>query len=326
MNEKLTLEEIAFVIETSANLTKELKQIKEQHSQISEIFSGVINLQPTAIWLLNEDKSVYLQNSKSMQISLDLQSLDLSQDEFELEINSKDYIFQIAKIKDKTIIAATDNTKIKRNSRLVSMGKMAAHLAHEIRNPIGSVSILASMIFDRVSVKEKPIILEMKKAIWRIERIVKATLLFSKGVTINSKDFLISDFQAEITAATENYSYSKDVEFEFNLPSLKICADFDLLCIVLVNLVINAIDAIEENEEKQGKISVLHAKKNNMHEIKVLDNGLDFVNTSTIFEAFMSTKVKGHGLGLALSKQIIEAHKGEIDFSLNPKGFVILLP
>ncbi|MGP1561296.1 MAG: sensor histidine kinase [Helicobacteraceae bacterium] len=324
--QKLTKEEVAFVIETSANLSRELEEIKAQHAQISAIFSGVIDLLPTAIWLLNADGSIYLQNSRSLEIDLDLSGLDLQTSETEIEIKDKNYILQIENINGKTIVAATDNTKIKRNERLVSMGKMAAHLAHEIRNPIGSVSILISTIFGRVGIMEKPIILEIKKAIWRIERIVKATLLFSKGVTLNPKRFYFEELIEELNATTANYSYSKEIDFRYKFLPEIIEADFDLLGMVFQNLIVNAIDAIEESDDESGVITVLHSKSSTCHELKVLDSGKDFENKELIFEAFRTTKTKGHGLGLALTKQIIEAHKGSITLCKDEKGFLIHLP
>lgn len=325
-SQKLTKEEIAFVIETSDNLSKELEEIKKSHTEISDIFSSVIDLLPTAIWLLNEDGTIYLQNLRSLEIKLDLKNLNLQNTDTEIEINNKNYILQIEKVKGKTIIAATDNTKIKRNERLVSMGKMATHLAHEIRNPIGSVSILASTIFNKVKITEKPIILEIKKSIWRIERIVKAALLFSKGVMLNPKKFSFEELIAELNATTSNYSYSKNIFFNYQFLPEEISADMDLLGIVFQNLIINAIDAIEEGDNEKGTIWIIHKIENKKHIIKVLDDGKDFENKDLVFEAFKTTKTKGHGLGLALSKQIIEAHKGEINICQNEKGFIISLP
>lgn len=325
--EQLTREEIAFVIETSTNLQQELNDIKERHSQLSDIFSELINLLPTAIWLLNDDKSVRLQNSKSTQIPLDLNMLDLEKaHDTQLEIEQKTYILQVQKVKDKTIVAATDNTKVKRDERLLVMGKMAAHLAHEIRNPLGSVSILSSMLFDEVELKNKSLVLEMKKSIFRIERIVNATLLFSKGFTINPRSFEANALQSDIQETISSYSYSKDIEFLCAFLPQKIYADFDLLCIVLQNMLINAIDAIEEVDDESGMIEFTHYRDDGFDNLVITDTGKDFQNKDTIFEAFNSTKTKGHGLGLALSKQIIQAHGGEITLCQEKKGFKIKIP
>ncbi len=304
-----------------------MKIAKEEHKRVEDLFIGVIALLPIAVWVLESDGKVHIQNQKAKEIRLDISKIDLEKDhDTEIEQNDKNYILQIAHFDDKVIISATDNTKTKQNERLLSMGKMAAHLAHEIRNPIGAVQVLTSTLFNRVDFKTKPIVLEIKKSVWRVERIVKATLLFSKGVTLNPKNFYFDDLKEELSLITNNYSYSKDIEFFYDLPKVSVKADFDLLGMVLQNMIINAIDAIEDIEEENGVIEILYLEENGNHNIKVYDSGKDFDDRDILFKAFKSTKTKGNGLGLALSKQIIEAHNGTIQLCDKKKGFIITLP
>lgn len=300
---------------------------KEEHKRVEDLFIGVIALLPIAVWVLETDRSVHIQNKKAKEIDLDFKSIDLEKDhDTEIEQKDRNYILQIAHFDDKIIISATDNTKIKQNERLLSMGKMAAHLAHEIRNPIGAVQVLTSTLFNRVDFKTKPIVLEIKKSIWRVERIVKATLLFSKGVTLNPRQFYFDDLIEELNLITNNYSYSKNIEFIYSLPKTSIKADFDLLGMVLQNMIINAIDAIEEHDDEEGTIEVLYEHDGTNHCLNVYDSGKDFDDRDILFKAFKSTKTKGNGLGLALSKQIIDAHKGNIKLSSGKKGFIVTLP
>lgn len=107
----------------------------------------------------------------------------------------------------KQIITATDITE--RQERLVSMGQVAAHLSHEIRNPIGSVSLLASTFFKKWTQISKPLVTEIKKAIWRVERIIKATLLFTKNVQINPSSFYLDKFIKECEKAIEHYTHQR---------------------------------------------------------------------------------------------------------------------
>ena len=300
---------------------------KDEHKRVEDLFIGVIALLPIAIWVLENDGKIHMQNQKAKEIELDISKINLEKDhDTEIERNDKNYILQIAHFDDKVIISATDNTKVKQNERLLSMGKMAAHLAHEIRNPIGAVQVLTSTLFNRVDFKTKPIVLEIKKSIWRVERIVKATLLFSKGVTLNPKEFYFDDLQDELNLITNNYSYSKDIEFYYSLPKTSLKADFDLLGMVLQNMIINAIDAIEESDDDEGLIEILYETEGVYHTLKVYDSGKDFEDKEILFQAFKSTKTKGNGLGLALSKQIIDAHRGDIELCNKKKGFIISLP
>jgi len=300
--------------------------VEKEHKELKELFFSVIDFLPNALWVFNEDGTIYLQNSKAKESKLDAKQFDLTKEYSEIEFDNRFYIIQTAVSGNRIIVSATDNTKSKRHERLISMGQMAAHLAHEIRNPIGSVSLLASTLFNKVDIKSKPIVLEIKKSIWRVERIVKATLLFSKGFSLNEKTFLISDFIEEMNLATTNYSYSKDIEFLYDFPEITMKADFDLLSMVFQNMIFNAIDAIEESEIEVGKIEISYKTSDKHHIFYIYDNGKDFENKEKLFEAFSSTKLKGHGLGLTLSLQIIKAHKGNIDLAKDKKGFIISIP
>ncbi|MDR0664977.1 MAG: two-component sensor histidine kinase [Helicobacteraceae bacterium] len=295
------------------------KNIVEQRALLKE----VVEVQPTALWVLNSDGSIYVNNEKARETSIDPKAIRADQNDTEIEIGDRFYLLQVSRQNGKTIITATDNTKNKRNERLIAMGQMAAHLAHEIRNPIGAAAILASTLFDKVDIRAKSIVFEIKKSIWRVERIVKATLLFSKGFTLSPKRFNLRELVAELEGGVANYSYSKSIGFDFNLPNEAINADFDLIALALQNMIFNAIDAIEEREGESGAIAVSHAKEGGVHILEIIDDGKPFESNARLFEAFYTSKTKGHGLGLILTRQIIEAHGGSIALLEGKKGFLI---
>jgi signal transduction histidine kinase len=204
------------------------------------------------------------------------------------------------------------------------MGQMAAHLAHEIRNPAASISILLSLL--KKKCPENELIEEAKSAIFRIERIIKSTLLFSKGLKLNKKRFFLSELKKDLDEIIKYYSFSKEIEFIFFLPDIEIVADYDLLLLVLQNMIINAIDAIEEDDKEEELIEVIYNRDNKYHIINIYDSGKKIEDKNILFTPFKSTKTKGNGLGLALSKEIIEAHNGKIELSKEKKGFRIYLP
>nr|WP_236033212.1 HAMP domain-containing sensor histidine kinase [Helicobacter turcicus] len=207
------------------------------------------------------------------------------------------------------------------------MGQISAHLAHEIRNPVGSVALLASTLINRVDLKNKSLVLEIKKSIWRVERIVKATLLFSKGVHCSRSKIDPQNIEDELNESISHYTYSKDIAFVFNFDKEYFEADFDLLCIVLQNFLFNAIDAIEEGENEEGIVEINFRNTSEYALFEIYDNGKAIENPEILFEPFKSTKLKGNGLGLALSLQIIEAHNGSITLlQNNKKGFAIKIP
>lgn len=303
----------------------EYKKLNESYTSLQDFIRQIIEVQPNALWVFDEDGAIFLQNSEAKKIGAILEGLSL-EEESEIDFEGRSYLIKSVTKSDKKIITATDITEGKRQERLVSMGQVAAHLSHEIRNPIGSVSLLASTLLKKVDPSVKPLVTEIKKAIWRVERIIKATLLFTKSVQINPSYFYLDRLIKECEQAISHYSYTKDVAFHFDLPHVEIKADFELLNLVLQNFIFNAIDAIEECEKESGNVSITFVEDNESVILHVKDDGKPIENKNILFEPFKTTKTKGNGLGLALSLQIIQAHNGKINLLEEPKGFEIRIP
>ena len=308
-SQKELLENLETLINQTFVVEKEFKELKN-------ILNGVIEFLPQALWVIDENGEIIVQNSKTKMF-------DFIPKDGEIQIKDKYYLIQSSKIKNKKIISATDITEQKRNERLIAMGQMAAHLAHEIRNPIGSINIYLSILKKKCP---EDIINEMKSSLFRVERIIKSTLLFSKGIKIKKSEFSIKELFSEINNVIKFYPHTKEIKIIYPNTDEKIFADFDLLLLVFQNLIINAIDAIEEDEKEKGLIKIVYKKEKSFQIFEVLDNGKEFENKNILFEPFKSTKTKGHGLGLALSKEIINKHNGEINLCKEKKGFLIKLP
>ncbi|MCH5322870.1 MAG: GHKL domain-containing protein [Helicobacter sp.] len=302
-------------------------QVEKGFIELKELFEEVLDVLPTAVWVLEKEGEIFYQNSLASEIPSFLEQLSLEDSSRqEIEYDSKVYLVQTNQKLDKLIISATDITHEKRQERLASMGKISAHLSHEIRNPIGSVALLASTLANRVDLKNKALVLEIKKSIWRVERIIKATLLFSKGVNLQKISINPERIQEELCESLEYYTYTKEIDLQWKFAKESFEGDFDLVCIVLQNFLFNAVDAIEESEEEKGLIEIEYHKQDDKAIFRIFDNGKPIENPQILFEPFKSTKLKGNGLGLALSLQIIEAHNGEIKLlDGNKKGFEIIL-
>lgn len=326
-NEKETLQKgLKSLIEQTYVIENEYKILNENYNSLRAMMSEIIEVLPTALWILNPQKTIILQNHEALKNPDLLKQIDLTKTHFELEFKRKFYIIKIITQNEKTIISATDISDEKRNERLVSMGSVAAHLAHEIRNPIGSISLLSSTLFSKTELKNKHIVLEMQKAIARVERIVNSTLLFTRGVHINAKKFNLLELKEECEQAINSYNFSSNIAFEIDFFDTEIKADKALLSLVLQNLIYNAIDAIEESENDAAQIAIKASLAGKYLCIQVFDNGVQIKDESIVFEAFKTTKLKGNGLGLSLSKEIIHAHKGELGFEIEPKHFYFTLP
>lgn len=325
--EKETLQKgLESLIEQTYVIENEYKILNENYNSLRAMVSEIIEVLPTALWVLNPQKEIILQNHEALQNSSLLEQIDLEKSHFELEFKGRFYIVKNILQEGKIIVSATDISDEKRNERLASMGSVAAHLAHEIRNPIGSISLLASTLFSRSELKNKHIVLEIQKAISRVERIVNSTLLFTKGVHVDLHEFDLLELKEECEGAISSYNFSTDINFEIEFFSLKIKADKALLNLVLQNLIYNAIDAIEEEECEEPKIRIVANLEEENLCVRVYDNGVKIKDENLVFEAFKTTKLKGNGLGLSLSKEIINAHKGSLSFEKEPKNFYFIIP
>lgn len=328
MDDKTLLEVVPDMIKHMATVQKEHDDLRETFNLLSETFDDVIESQSNALWILEKSGEIHLQNSKAQQLKELFSSLHIEEKEYEVSLANRFYLINVNPSKQRIIVSATDITEQRRKESLVTMGQMAAHLSHEIRNPIGSIALLASTLAKRVKIENKPIVFEMQKAIYRIERIIRATLMFSKGVTASKERFSLENIGIELNNAISYYSYTKDIEFTFDFPHVEIEADLELLIMVFSNFTFNAIDAIEEVEDiEEGEVRISYTKTDKDHLFIITDTGVPFSNPDELFEAFKSTKEKGNGLGLVLSKQIINCHNGYIGLHEGEKkGFEIRLP
>lgn len=321
---QITQEELTLLIEQTYKVENEFNELKNSYAHLQDTVERVVEFLPNAIWILNENGEVFLQNSKARELWRLYDLMELRDDDYELNLDDRSYIVKSSRHKDKQMFSCTDITDQKRKENLATMGQMAAHLSHEIRNPIGSISLLSSTLKKRVIPENIPIVEEIQKSIFKIERIIKATLMFSKGIKIGKKKFNFLTLKEDLLEDCGNYGYSKEISFKMPEDDFSIDGDFDLLEILFSNFLFNAIDAIELDDNEEGWIELEYAYEDNMHKFNIYDSGLPIENEKELFEAFKSTKVKGNGLGLVLSAQIAQAHGGKVQLlESDKKGFAI---
>jgi two-component system NtrC family sensor kinase/two-component system sensor histidine kinase AtoS len=316
----ITPEELNLLIEQTYKVENEFNELKASYAHLQDTVEKVVEFLPNAIWILNsEDGSIFLQNSHARDLWKLLKLLEYKEEDYEIKFENRSYLIKSSSYKDKVMLSAIDITEQKRKENLATMGQMAAHLSHEIRNPIGAISLMSSTLKKRVIPENIPIVEEIQKSVHRIERIIKATLMFSKGVEAKKRTFMWSELREALDMSIEYYGYSKDITFIFPQEDFEIYGDKDLLDMMFSNFIANAIDAIEANEEEGGCVEVSYAKEKNYHIFKIYDTGIAIENEKELFEAFKSTKLKGNGLGLVLSRQIAQVHGGDVTLSQEEK-------
>ena len=322
----ITQEELTLLIEQTYKVEKEFNELKNSYAHLQNTVEKIVEFLPNAIWILDEDAKVFLQNSQAKKLGDLIEKLHYAQEDYEITHNSRSFLVKSSRYQDKTMISATDITEQKRKENLATMGQMAAHLSHEIRNPIGSISLLTSTLKSRVVSENLPIVEEIQKSVYRIDRIIKATLMFSKGIEAHKAPFMWDELKTELLDAISYYGYTKDIKFTLPEQKFILNADKDLLEMMFVNFLANAIDAIELGEDESGEVEITYENNGKYHIFKVYDSGIPVENPDALFEAFASTKVKGNGLGLILSRQIAQAHGGDVHYiGGEKKTFEIML-
>jgi len=309
----ITPEELNLLIEQTYKVENEFNELKASYAHLQDTVEKVVEFLPNAIWILNsEDGTVFLQNSHARELWQLLKLLEYKEEDYEIKFNNHSYLIKSSTYQDKVMLSAIDITEQKRKENLATMGQMAAHLSHEIRNPIGAISLMSSTLKKRVIPENIPIVEEIQSSVHRIERIIKATLMFSKGVEAHKEEFLWSELKESLDRSIDYYGYVKEIEFVFPEDDFTLNGDRDLLEMLFSNFIANAIDAIEADENEKGLVEIRHDREGEKHIFTIYDSGVAIENEKELFEAFKSTKVKGNGLGLVLSRQIAEAHNGSV--------------
>ena len=323
---EISADELKALIEQTYKVENEYISLRASYEHLQDTIEQIIEFLPNAIWVLNSDSSIFLQNSKAKELAKLLDVVTLEQNDYEISFANHYYLIKISHYQDKELVSATDITEQKRKENLATMGQMAAHLSHEIRNPIGSISLLSSTLMKRVLPENQAIVSEIQKSVYRIDRIIKATLMFSKGVKTEIKSLTWVQIYEQLSVSISYYSYSKDITFIMPQDDFELRGDLDLLTMMFTNFIFNAIDAIELDEHESGTIEVTHKTEGGFHQFEVYDSGIAIEDELSLFEAFSSNKQKGNGLGLILSKQIAQAHGGDVGLCQGDrKGFYIHL-
>ena len=264
-----------------------------------------------------------------LNMGLDLKHMDRikSTTQFETEIYGKEKETQhisisISPVKNSqkrtagTVLTLQDITRIKsleeranRAGRLAAMGEMAARIAHEIRNPLGSIELFASLLRRDLedSGELKELAEHISSGVQCLNNIVSNMLLFIKPQ--QKPEFQVFDIHDPLNDSLFFSSHMIktndmiEVITRYSSLPLKVYGDLELLKQAALNLVLNAIQAMP----KGGTLSISTREIGGHAEIKFVDTGTGIASSdlSKIFDPFFSTKERGTGLGLAIVHNIL---------------------
>ncbi|VVD72295.1 Sensor histidine kinase TmoS [Pandoraea aquatica] len=235
--------------------------------------------------------------------------------------------------------AATRRADLTRASRISTVGELSASIAHEVGQPLGAIlsnvdaADLMMQSSDASDAELREILTDVRRDALRANDVIQRlrALLQKQAITFTPVVFDTVLERATSLVKPEARRRGIVLQMSFGAPDARVLADQVQLQQVLLNLAINAMDAMENSEQKDRELSIgtRHAKEG--VELVVADRGTGIPadNVEQLFEAFYTTKERGTGLGLSIVRSIADAHRGAVSALPRSGGgteFVLWLP
>ncbi|MBR1252601.1 HAMP domain-containing histidine kinase [Bradyrhizobium sp. AUGA SZCCT0240] len=224
-------------------------------------------------------------------------------------------------------------------NRYAAAGELTTSIAHELNQPLGSIltntetaeSMLkgASPNLDEL----REILADIRRDDLRASEVIRRLRGVLKKTPFEMIELDVNETVREVLGFVSTLAHGREIQLSYAPTSvdLRIKGDPVQLQQVILNLMINAMDAISEAESRKREISVTTNLSGAFVEIRVGDTGpgIPAENLNKVFDPFFSTKPQGMGMGLAIVRTIVEAHHGKISAENRPSGgalFTIRLP
>lgn len=223
--------------------------------------------------------------------------------------------------------------QVETNKRLAAIGKLAAGVAHEIRNPLSSIKGFATYFGKRYedNASDRETAQIMVKEVERINRSITQLLEFAKPLAVEKKQVDINELISHSLKLVQNDLVQKQIETKVIIETklVGIYTDRDRMNQILLNLYINAIEALEDGGSLEVRVEDTGTE--GFIKIMIKDNGIGIDDDSfdLIFDPYFTTRATGTGLGLSIVHRIVENLGGQISVE-SKKGqgtcFIINLP
>jgi len=222
------------------------------------------------------------------------------------------------------------NRELAIQNRLADLGRMASHVAHEVRNSLVPVTLYMSLLKRRLDNDpgSMEILHKVEAGFTTLDNTVNDLLNFTSHREPQWKSFSVRDLVNEVCEAMGPQLDAQSIRVLADVsPETQVSADREMLRRAILNLVLNAIDVMSEG----GELVITSFNGPQGFELEVADSGpgLTSEQLEQVFEPFYTTKASGTGLGLAIVNRIAETHGGQVTVANCPEGgaaFTILLP
>ncbi|MDZ4694715.1 MAG: ATP-binding protein [Deltaproteobacteria bacterium] len=233
-----------------------------------------------------------------------------------IEVHSQDEIGDLAREFDVMSAAIKEREqRLIRSEQLATIGRMAAQITHEIRNPLASIGLNAELLADDLATGRPESLGQLQAIVREVDRLSEITENYLRFVrlprgTREPEDMgaIVNSVLAFARAELERAGVTVSISVAAEVPEVN--ADEGQVRQAVLNLVRNAREAMPDG----GQITVAVLKVGNEVHVRIGDSGsgIDADNLPQLFDPFFSTKKKGTGLGLALVQQIVVDHGGRV--------------
>lgn len=263
--------------------------------------------------------------SQIMPVKLDMES-GRGWTQVDLEDKTLEILYLPIREESQSLVLIRDRTRMRglekdlEHSRdLAALGRFAAALAHEIRNPLSSLRGFAQYFMQKFR-QDDPAFSYARTMVMesdRLNRVVTDLLYLARPRSITPAVLNIKEVFQETADLLQSDLDTKKCRLSIDISQETIFADRDLLKQAIINLVLNSLNAVSR---EQGHISMISGRKGDMVQIVVRDNGhgMDPETREKSAEPFYSAGKQGTGLGLAIVRRIVRDHKGRLIIDSEP--------
>ena len=213
---------------------------------------------------------------------------------------------------------------------LSTIGDLSRSIAHEIRNPLNFISLSVDHLAGQAEAEsQKKLLNSIKEEIKRLDSLVSNFLAYGRPLNINKRATNILELVNDTLSLVEARAEKTGIKIAREYPQDKIVAaiDAELIKTCLINIFQNAFQAMPEGGTMVIKVS--RDDRDVIISVKDTGHGVDESLQEKVFEPFYTTRPRGVGLGLALTKRVVEEHGGSVSFK-SKKGsgsiFTVRLP
>jgi signal transduction histidine kinase len=220
--------------------------------------------------------------------------------------------------------------QLRRADRLSALGELSAGMAHEIRNPLGSIRGTAEILRDGVAADDPKLEFAdiLIREVDRLNKVLEDFLRFAKPAPVEQGRFSSNQVVDDVLELTRQQASRNSVEVQVDLDDdIEVPGQGEQIKQALLNLVLNALQAMPDG----GLLKVSTRIFANELHVQVSDNGPGIAqdDRDRIFNPFVTTRETGTGLGLAITQRIVQGHDGHIMLQSAPEQgatFILCLP